>query len=504
MYDEHGSEGHSSGNTKDFDPVANDDNSINTNAFNPTDGSGFCLATTTTVTQASVQTIALGGGSVTDTATVTGQSGQGLPTGHVDFYVCGPTEEAALCGSTSNPQGTPIVPGQNDTGFVSHATSDAFTPTSAGTWCFAAVFVPGAIVSGSESASVVAQGSSYSGSSDNQTGTIDPNECFNVTASPSQTTTSTSAANTGGSVVIGPDGSVTDTATVTGEDGTPTGEVAFFLCGPLTQDATCSVVTGTPEGTPTLSGSNGTATAVSNSVTPTKVGVYCFSAVYAGDSTYAGSHDNTSGDVRTAECFAVTPAGTVATTQTSAATTGEGSVVIGASGTVTDTVTVTGNATAGAPDGTVAFFVCGPLTSAGLCTSSGTAEGTPTLTGATSSTSTATSNAFTPTAPGTYCFGAAYTPADGSNYTGSADNMTGDVQVNECFTVSNPATNPSTPTTTTVPPTTTTTQAKAAAQTIAFTGADIGGMAGGGAALIALGGILVLIARRRRTAGDAI
>ena len=54
------------------------------------------------------------------------------------------------------------------------------------------------------------------------------------------------------------------------------------------------------------------------------------------------------------------------------------------------------------------------------------------------SNSTATSDPFTPTAVGTYCFAAVYTPATGANYFGSNDNMSGDVQATECFLVTQP------------------------------------------------------------------
>jgi hypothetical protein len=43
MYDQHGSEGKISTNSKDFSPL-NSDNSIQTNAFNPSSGMGYCVA----------------------------------------------------------------------------------------------------------------------------------------------------------------------------------------------------------------------------------------------------------------------------------------------------------------------------------------------------------------------------------------------------------------------------------------------------------------------------
>jgi hypothetical protein len=44
MYDEHGSEGKPSGSANDFSPSMDNDNSIQTNAFDPTAGSGYCVA----------------------------------------------------------------------------------------------------------------------------------------------------------------------------------------------------------------------------------------------------------------------------------------------------------------------------------------------------------------------------------------------------------------------------------------------------------------------------
>jgi hypothetical protein len=46
MYDEHGSEGKPSGSANDFSPTKDNDNSIQTNAFNPTAGAGYCAVPT--------------------------------------------------------------------------------------------------------------------------------------------------------------------------------------------------------------------------------------------------------------------------------------------------------------------------------------------------------------------------------------------------------------------------------------------------------------------------
>ncbi len=156
--------------------------------------------------------------------------------------------------------------------------------------------------------------------------------------------------------MIGPTGSVTDTATVTGNTtgGVPGGTITFTECGPTTSAALCP--SGTPVGSPvTLSGSGHTSTATSASFTPTAVGTYCFAAVYTPNtgSNYSGSTDNMTGTVDSNECFTLNPAPSQTTTQQSASGSGEGTIVIGPTGSVTDTATVTGNTTAGVPGGTV-------------------------------------------------------------------------------------------------------------------------------------------------------
>jgi hypothetical protein len=185
LYDLHFAGG-TSPNAADFDPAGNNDNSIKTNSFDPTVGQGFCSTPhiavggpTTTTTKASASTVTAGS-PVTDAVTVTGSSALGQPAGTVAFYVCGPTTANALCTSTANAVGTATLPHSGDTGFVSTGTSSAFTPTTAGTYCFAAVFTP-------------ASSSLYGASSDNTTGTVDAAECFtaSVAAAANNTTATT-------------------------------------------------------------------------------------------------------------------------------------------------------------------------------------------------------------------------------------------------------------------------------------------------------------------------
>ncbi len=437
MYDEHGSEGNISNSTKDFDPITNDDNSINTNDFDPTVGGGFCVqlklvnVPTTTTTNVSSPSITLGpNGTVSDTATVTGTAAGGQPTGTVAFYVCGPTTGNAVCTSIANPVGTGNLSPTGTSGFVSTGGSSVFIPNQAGTWCFAAVYNP-------------ATGSPYAGSSDNnKTGTAaDANECVTVGAATPTTATALSA----NTLTLGPNGTVTDTATVTGtaNGGEPTGTVAFSVCGPTSANALCGAG-GTSEGTANLSATGTTGfveTGGSSVFTPKQAGTYCFAAVYTPtNSNYTGSSDNQTGNLDTNECVTVGAA-----TPTTATALSANTLTLGPNGTVTDTATVTGTANGGEPTGTVAFSVCGPTSANALCGAGGTSEGTANLsaTGTTGFVETGGSSVFTPKQAGTYCFAAVYTPTN-SNYTGSSDNQTGNLDTNECVTVSAAPSNTST------------------------------------------------------------
>jgi hypothetical protein len=95
----------------------------------------------------------------------------------------------------------------------------------------------------------------------------------------------------------------TDAATVIGDaaEGSPTGSMTFFSCGPLASASGCPTG-GTVVGNPVTltAGANDTATATSSTVTPVAVGTWCFRGVYSGDVNYAASSDG-----GPAECFAV-------------------------------------------------------------------------------------------------------------------------------------------------------------------------------------------------------
>jgi hypothetical protein len=213
-------------------------------------------------------------------------------------------------------------------------------------------------------------------------------------------------------------GTVADNATATGyaAAGDPTGTVSFKVCGPVAYDAGCAsggTTVGTASTTP---GATDTLAATSDSFKPTQVGDYCFAASYGGDSTYNGSSDT--GDT---ECFIVDGDST-----TTSSSPGSSSVYLGAGN--HDSAMVTGNATYGSPTGTLYFYACGPLSSASGCLSGGTLIGTASTAAGPANTRTATSDQFTASSPGTYCFRANY---DGDPSYGSS----ADAGAAECFTV---------------------------------------------------------------------
>ncbi len=135
-------------------------------------------ASTTTETTASTSSVTLGSGAtVTDTATVSGPTpGTGLPTptGTVSFYLCLVSSATAQTGTCAADSAN-LVAGTNPvtlgagSGDTNTATSPAYTPTAAGSYCFSAVY------SGD---------TNYNGSSDNLSGTPDSTECFSVTLPP--------------------------------------------------------------------------------------------------------------------------------------------------------------------------------------------------------------------------------------------------------------------------------------------------------------------------------
>ena len=345
--------------------------------------------TTTAPTNSSINS----GGSNTDGVSVAGNAAAGSPTGTVSFYVCGPTASPTACTSQADQVGAAVglTPGLNDT---ATATSASFTPTSTGYWCFAGYY------SGD---------SNYAASSDTST-----DECFDVVS----VTSSTMTTPTSSSIVLSnADG---DGVTVTGNaiNGSPSGTVSFYVCGPTASPTACtSQADQVGAAVGLTAGANNTATATSASFTPTSTGYWCFAGYYSGDNNYSASSDAT-----TDECFDVTaiPSGSKTTPTSSKVHAGKSN---------TDQITVTGNAGGGAPTGNVAFYVCGPTVAPASCTSQADQVGTAVaLTPGANDTSTATSASFVPVGTGYWCF-AGYYSGD-SNYEASSDTST-----TECFNV---------------------------------------------------------------------
>ncbi len=243
-------------------------------------------------------------------------------------------------------------------------------------------------------------------------------------------TTSTTTKPTNSTVVLGTGN--TDAAKVTGTsvEGSPTGTVTFYQCGPTTTPTACTS-TADPVGkaVTVAAGAHDTATATSSSFKATATGYWCFAAVYSGNFNY-----DSSTDTATNECFDVTAASTSTSGAPSNAT-----IVLGHSN--SDNATVAGNTAGGSPTGSVTFYQCGPTTVPTPCTSTADPVGSSVDVAAGSgATGTATSATFTATATGYWCFAADY--SGDTNYDGSADTTT-----DGCFDVTGARTSTTTATT---------------------------------------------------------
>ena len=293
-----------------------------------------------------------------------------------------------------------------------------------------------------------------------------------ISVAPCNTSTTTAPSAT----LVSLGNSLDDVATVTGNttDGTPTGSVQTYECGPAS--TSCSSTSGNPVG-PAEPLTGGVAT--SPSFTPGAVGTYCFASVYTPSTASPYGTSSEVGNTTNGECFVVTAAaGTPppVTPPPTITTTAPSTALVSLGHAVNDVATVTGNATDGTPTGTVQTYECGPGSI--LCSStSGTALGAPeTLSGGV-----ATSPSFTPGAVGTYCFASVYTPSAGSPYLASSE--AGSLTNGECFKVMAAAGTPS-PTATPSPASTTspTRTTSPTGTTVALPGGGTfgGGMSSGG------------------------
>jgi uncharacterized repeat protein (TIGR01451 family) len=421
--------------TGTFTPGKNNDNTVhnkprgsNTSTFNPSTPAQCWSPETiyTTLTAPGTSTI---GGSWSDTATVTGNSTGKAPTGTVTFYLC-KTPEGTTCTATTGNEATPTTPTRALTagsGNTSTSASITVTPSSAGRWCFSAVY---------------GGNSKYFSAKDNTTGTTVATEthpeCFTVTkGSPAISTTAS------GSVVVGH--AVHDTAVVSGGHN-PSGTITFKLYGP-SATAVCTNLIGTVTKTFT-----GDGTFTSPTLTPTTPGTYYWTASVPATQTDAAF---------SSPCGAAHETVVITKPTTSTTTTSSPNVTLG--GKIHDTAHVSGTSTSGAPTGTVTFLVCGPASNAELCTTTTAGEhavATKAATKKLQTTNTHTtkfvSTTFTPPSAGKWCWSAVFHPtatqplvgtvkpaAAVSPYTGSSDNLSGDPQPSECTTVTTPNTPPS-------------------------------------------------------------
>jgi hypothetical protein len=133
------------------------------------------------------------GGSISDTATVTGTSVGGDPTGNVEFFIC---TQATSCSTGGTSLGTVgLTPDGVASTFTSTATK-AYQPSATGSYCFRAEYGGSTV---------------YNTSTDNGA-----NECFTVTDSTSEASTQSWVPN--------------DSATVTAAHGSPlSGELKIQL-----------------------------------------------------------------------------------------------------------------------------------------------------------------------------------------------------------------------------------------------------------------------------------
>ncbi len=286
------------------------------------------------------------GGSISDTATITG--GEDLR-GTVTFNAYGPDDPSC--------QNIPAFAATVAIGEGGQESSGDFTPMAPGTYLWVA---------------------SYSGDGTNGSATSacgDPNETVSVSRAVPTLTTAAS-----GSATVGE--TISDTAALASGEA-PSGTITFSVFGP--DDATCA---GPPAFTSTVPVADGNSSYPSGPFTVTAAGTYRFVAAYSGDGdnravTTACNDPN--------ESVAVTPA------QPTLSTTASAAVTVGDS--IGDTAVLAGGANA---TGTISFDLFGP--------GDPTCGGTPLATSTTlvNGDGSYPSGPFAASTPGTYTFEASY------------------------------------------------------------------------------------------------
>jgi hypothetical protein len=303
-----------------------------------------CNASITT--QASDDSFEIGG-SITDNATVSvlGGANPPAPTGFVNFYVCGPSDGITSCDTSGTPTGhidlsTATVNGNDYT-----VTSDAFTPTSAGDYCFYAEYPANQDPNYPEGAFL----SDFT------------DECFTVT--PKQPAITTEV-NDAGPLPLG--SALDDTAHLSGTanqpDGDPAGgTITFTAYGPHDNTTTCNTVAYTSVVNVNGDGDYTASSGTGGTFIPTEAGTYNWIAVYSGDPPNTLGVSGSCGDAN--EGSVIGPNQPAIVTQADAGPVPLGSVI-------DDTATLSG--TANQPDGdpaggTITFTAYGPHDNTTTC-----------------------------------------------------------------------------------------------------------------------------------------
>jgi hypothetical protein len=257
-----------------------------------------------------------------DTATVavTGATNPADATGHVDFFLCGPSASAVPnCDGTTGHVGTQVGgdvaltdtsnPANTSDGISGGSSGDvntALSPLGNGYYCFRAV----ATLTNYDSPGAFTDGTA---------------ECFQVLKL--NTTIATSPQSPSGTAITGAlnlkdSPTIYDHAVVTGAagGGFPEGNVTFYICTPSdVVGGVCPQGAGTQVGTAKdlthVSGETIKSEATSDgySITSTSaLGVYCFRAVYASTSAVYNGVDDAN---TTTECFTVQNASSATSAQ---------------------------------------------------------------------------------------------------------------------------------------------------------------------------------------------
>ncbi len=284
----------------------------------------ICKSSPSVTTAANPTNETLGGAKLNDTATLAGGYN---PTGTITFYLFAP----GVSYSATSPSGYAFSQSVPVSGDGTYDTSGGFSPTSAGTWEWLAVYSGDANNNGAHSGC--------------------GSEPVTVTkAAPSVTT----AANPTGETVGG--AGLNDTATVAGGTN-PTGTVTFYLFSP---SQTCSAWPANSSDytfTQTVSVSGDGTYDTTDGPSPTAAGTWNWVAVYSGDTNNSGT-DSVCGT----EPVTVSNASPIVTTKASPTNETVGGADLNDSGTISG---------GDNPTGTVTFYLFSPTQNCSVTPQSG-------------------------------------------------------------------------------------------------------------------------------------